>query len=577
MPSIDPVILQLKADVESYNANVSRAQKLTDQKLGAIEARGFAMGQNLKKGFGLAGAAAGAFAASLVVQKLVQVTAAGLEYASSLGEQAQQLGITTDALQEYRYAATQVGLSSEELDTGLTRLTRSIGEAADGNKTSAAAFAALGVNIRDASGNLKTAGDILPDVADGYVKLGDASKQTAVGFDILGRGAAKFAPLLLQGSAGVNALRDAAHRLGAVLSPDLINRADETADKLAAVKTVLSAQIASIVAQNSGAILGLAQALASLVTQLARAAEAYHQFSIANNQFAAGLTLASPFASPASKQRAVGQVISDRRNEQERQANDRLNRLGLSLDNVVPKAKAASGGFVGGGGVPKAAKVGGGGPTGPTAAETAKRYEDQLASITGRILSVMEGMAQTADARAEIQLRALEFDRLAAKSEINHDKNFGEAQKRDLLAANERLADRGREKIEFDRKVSIEQDATALAEEVFRGDQDFLQLQGDLADTQADRKRIALELLDLEQRHQRSILEAIIASETAADVTRSARRSRWKISQRPQAPSNHPSRAPTKPKSNATCAASTRLTARSTKPSTASRSTASRR
>lgn len=518
MPSIDPVILQLKADVDSYIANVSRAQKLTDQKLDAIERRGFAMGQNLKKGFSLAGAAAGAFVASIAVQKVIEVTKAGLEYASSLGEQAQQLGITTDALQEYRFAATQVGLSSEEMDQALSQLTRRIGEAASGGKAQAEAFRKLGVSLEDASGNALEAGEAIPKIADGLQKIASPAERAAILMDLFGRSGQKLEPLLAGGSAAVNGLRDAAHKLGAVLSPDLINRADETADKLAAVKTVLSAQIASVVAQNSGAILGLANALASLVTQLARAGEAYRQFAILNNQFAAGITLASPFASQAAKQAAVDRVRSDGLSEADRRLTERLNRNGLSLDKLVPKAKVAGGGFVGGASVPNAAKVGAAGPTGPTAAETAQRYEDQLAAITSRILSALEAAAQTADERAEIQLRALEFDRLAAKSEIEHDKNYTEAQKRDLLAANERLADRGREKIEFDRKVSIERDAADLAEEVYRGDLEFLRLQGDLADTQADRKRIAIELLELEERHQRSILDAIIASETAADA-----------------------------------------------------------
>ena len=54
-------------------------------------------------------------------------------------------GVSTKALQEYRFAATQVGLSSDEMDAALSKLTRTIGEADAGAKTQAAAFAKLGI------------------------------------------------------------------------------------------------------------------------------------------------------------------------------------------------------------------------------------------------------------------------------------------------------------------------------------------------------------------------------------------------------------------------------------------------
>jgi hypothetical protein len=61
---------------------------------------------------------------------LVAAGKRALDYASSLGEVAQQLGVTTRELQVYRFAASQVGLTQEEMDAGLQKLTRTMGEAA---------------------------------------------------------------------------------------------------------------------------------------------------------------------------------------------------------------------------------------------------------------------------------------------------------------------------------------------------------------------------------------------------------------------------------------------------------------
>ena len=520
MPTVDPVILQLKADVDSYNANVSRAQKLTDQKLGAIEARGLAMGQNLKKGFDLAKGAAIAYAASVGVGELIRAAQAGLEYASSLGEQAQQLGVTTDALQVFRFAATQVGLSAEEMDQALGQLTRRIGEAASGTKAQTEAFAKLGISVKDAKGNILETGDAIPIIADALSKIASPAERAAIELDLFGRAGQKLEPLLAGGSAAINELADAARKAGAVLSPELINNADQAADALAKVKFQLQASIATAVSRDSAAIIGLAKSLGTLIEFLGRAGLALSKFQQLNKLTTANLKQFSPL--PGVRRQGKREAGEAR----EEFINLKLQGAGLSIASLtsdLPGAKKNRGAGGSGGSVPVPKIAGGGGGglsglTGPTAAEISKRYEDQLASITGRILSALEAAAQNADDRAEIQRRALEFDRLAAKNEIEIDKNYTAIQKRDLLAANERLADRGREKIEFDRKVSNERDAADLAEAVFRSDQEFLQLQGELADTAQDRGRIALVLLDLEQRHQRSILDAILASETAAEA-----------------------------------------------------------
>ena len=55
---VDPVILQLKAEVDQYQANLTKAQRHSDAKLDAIERKGVAMGQKVKAGFSMMTAAA---------------------------------------------------------------------------------------------------------------------------------------------------------------------------------------------------------------------------------------------------------------------------------------------------------------------------------------------------------------------------------------------------------------------------------------------------------------------------------------------------------------------------------------
>lgn len=217
----------------------------------------------------------GAFA----VDQIVSVAKAGLEYASSLGEVATQLGVGTKALQQYRYAASQAGIEQGEMDQALGQLTKRLGAAASGAKAPTAALEKLGVALRDANGRVIDAGDAIPLIAEGLKKIESPAERAAILVDLFGKAGQKLAPLLEGGAAGVNSLRDAASDLGIVLSDKQIQDADDTADKLAKMKMVLEARIAGAVADNTQTILELANALIKLVEGAGKAAKAWRYFT----------------------------------------------------------------------------------------------------------------------------------------------------------------------------------------------------------------------------------------------------------------------------------------------------------
>lgn len=192
-----------------------------------------------------------------------------------MGEVAQQLGVTTDALQEYRFAGSQAGLATEEVDQALGQLTRRIGEGVNGTKAQADAFKKLGISLKDAQGDVIATGDAIPLIADALQKIKSPAEQSALLLDLFGKSGQKLLPLLSQGADGVNGLRDAAQKLGVVLSSEQIAKADETADKLDALKQVLAAKIAGSVADNADSILELASALATLVGSIGTAIKEY--------------------------------------------------------------------------------------------------------------------------------------------------------------------------------------------------------------------------------------------------------------------------------------------------------------
>lgn len=267
----------LVRNLKSADAAVSQFRQQTDRNLEQVEGRFYKVGQSIGSSLRTALTSATALIGGLSFFALAKQ---GLEYASSLGEVAQQLGVTSDQLQTFRFAATQVGISQEEMDKGLSKLTLSIGQAADGSQKQASAFNDLGINVRTVSGSIRTAGDIIPQLADALQKVTDPAARARIEVELFGKTGQQLDTLLSGGRAAIDGLTEAARQAGVVISPELIQRADDAADKLAAVKTILEAKIAGAVAENSGAILQFAESLTTLVGKIGPAINALTRFKL---------------------------------------------------------------------------------------------------------------------------------------------------------------------------------------------------------------------------------------------------------------------------------------------------------
>jgi tape measure domain-containing protein len=156
--------------------------------------------------------------------------------------------------------------------------------------------------------------------------------------------------------------------------------------------------------------------------------------------------------------------------------------------------------------------------TGPSAAEVQRRFEDELDGYRGQIASAMARQASTADEEAELSLRGVELARRQTLRSLEADENYSTAQKARLAATVEQVAAAEREAIDFQRRSRIERETADLADERFRAQADAMSLQYDLADTDAERKRLALAMVDAETDYLRSKLEAVAASTTAAEA-----------------------------------------------------------
>ena len=164
------------------------------------------------------------------------ITAAGkhlIDYASNLGDTAEQLGVTTKYLQEFGFAALQNGASLEQASTALGKLNRLIGEAADGTESAKNTFKELGISLTNSDGSLRTTESIMGSIADVFAKTENATEKARLANDLFGRGLGVLIPTLNNGKKGLDELAKAG--AGSIISDENIKSLKTFGDGLAAL------------------------------------------------------------------------------------------------------------------------------------------------------------------------------------------------------------------------------------------------------------------------------------------------------------------------------------------------------
>lgn len=216
-----------QAEVGKAVRAVADAQKRINANLGSID-RGIA---GVGKQFQTVTRLAGAFGLALGVRGLTNFTRGALDAAGGLGELSQQLGVGIEQLQVYMYAATQAGLSQSDLQVALAKLSRTIGEAALGEKEAVEAFKAIGVSVVDAQGHIRSTDAVMRDLAQRFAEMPDDAREAALAVDLFGKSGQKMLPILEGGAAGLRKFEERARSLGLVLTKQQSDAADKAADK----------------------------------------------------------------------------------------------------------------------------------------------------------------------------------------------------------------------------------------------------------------------------------------------------------------------------------------------------------
>lgn len=137
----------------------------------------------------------------------------------------QKMNLSRKEFQEWDYITKQSGTSMEALSMGMKTL--AVQAEADGQ-----AFAKLGINVKDANGNIKDQGRLFNETITALFKYENTTERLAVASKLFGRGAQELAPILNAGAQSIEELRRRAHELGLVMNDEAVNASVEFRDRL---------------------------------------------------------------------------------------------------------------------------------------------------------------------------------------------------------------------------------------------------------------------------------------------------------------------------------------------------------
>jgi hypothetical protein len=159
-----------------------------------------------------------AISTGYVFNQIKQLTDAALRSVEALSSQAQNLGMSTQQLQQWKQAAAEAGVNTDKMAGALVVFSQRISESSDAGSESAAVFKAMGISVRDANGELRPTGEILGDVADKFASYADGADKTTLAIKLFGRGNAELIQMLNEGRAGVDRAGESLDRMGARIS-----------------------------------------------------------------------------------------------------------------------------------------------------------------------------------------------------------------------------------------------------------------------------------------------------------------------------------------------------------------------
>jgi hypothetical protein len=146
-------------------------------------------------------------------------------------------GMSVEALSELKYMADSNGTSLDAVETSMKGLANTMLEAALGSKTAQQTLALLGLNLKQLQ-------DMTPDerfwaVSNALAGISDEGVRAAAAQDVFGKSGTDLLPILADGQAGIDAMKQKARDLGVVMSEESAQKAADFSQSMDDLKTAM--------------------------------------------------------------------------------------------------------------------------------------------------------------------------------------------------------------------------------------------------------------------------------------------------------------------------------------------------
>ena len=191
-----------------------------------------------------------------------------LDVADAIGKTADKIGISTDALQEYRFAADLAGVAQETLEKSFTFFTKTVGEAGLETGELVTILAKYDQTLLDTITSSGSVEEKLQAIFRVLAKVEDAFIRNALAAKFFGRGGVEMINMVRDGAAALEAMRKQARDMGLVIEESLIRDAEEAKDKLSILATVTKTRVTTAIIQLAPEINQLATAFADAIPKI---------------------------------------------------------------------------------------------------------------------------------------------------------------------------------------------------------------------------------------------------------------------------------------------------------------------
>ena len=172
-----------------------------------------------------------------------------LDTADAIAKVADKVGLTTDQLQELRYAADIAGVGQTTLDMAMQRLSRRLGEVAQGQGELLGVAKQYGVQLRDGEGRMRSNMAVLKDFANVINNAESEQERLRISFKLFDSEGAALVNMMRNGGDAIDATRQQAQAMGLVIREDLIRGAEDAKNKMTLLGTVLDAKVTAAVVE----------------------------------------------------------------------------------------------------------------------------------------------------------------------------------------------------------------------------------------------------------------------------------------------------------------------------------------